>query len=161
MNWNWIERAIPDLMSLDEFLPAETDSPEATMALGEQLADALQSGDVLALYGDLGAGKTHLVKGIARRLGVQPEDVNSPTFTLIQEYATKPPLYHIDVYRIEHRSELERMGVLEYLYGDGICVIEWPERMEPMLPAHTIRLRLTHVDENRRRVERAVLNAEG
>ena len=141
-------------MSLDDLLPAETASPEATMALGEQLAGALQSGDVLALYGDLGAGKTHLVKGIARGLGGQPQDVTSPTFTLIQEYATAPPLYHLDVYRIEQLAELDRMGVDEYLHGDGICVIEWPERMEPMLPARTIRLRLTHVDENRRRVEK-------
>lgn len=150
----FIGRGIPDLMSLDDLLPAETTSPEATMALGEQLAGALRSGDVLALYGDLGAGKTYLVKGVARGLGGQPEDVTSPTFTLIQEYATNPPLYHIDVYRIEQLPELERIGLGEYLHGNGICVIEWPERMEPMLPAHTIRLRLTHVDENRRRVER-------
>jgi len=141
-------------MSLDDLLPAETGSPEATMALGKQLAGTLQSGDVLALYGDLGAGKTHLVKGIAHGLDGRPEDVTSPTFTLIQEYATAPPLFHLDVYRIEQLAELERMGVDEYLHGDGICVIEWPERMEPMLPAHTIRLRLTHLDENRRRVEK-------
>ncbi|MCH8030431.1 MAG: tRNA (adenosine(37)-N6)-threonylcarbamoyltransferase complex ATPase subunit type 1 TsaE [Bacteroidetes bacterium] len=111
-------------MSLDDLLPAETTSPEATMALGEQLAGALQPGDVLALYGDLGAGKTHLVKGIVRGLGGQPEDVTSPTFTLIQEYATDPPLYHIDVYRIEQLPELERMGFGAYLHGDGLSYTE-------------------------------------
>jgi len=141
-------------MSLDDLLPAETTSPEATMALGEQLASALQPGDVLALYGDLGAGKTHLVKGIVRGLGGLPEDVTSPTFTLIQEYATDPPLYHLDVYRIGQLAELEQMGVEEYLHGDGICVIEWPERMEPLLPGRTIRLRLKHLDESRRLIER-------
>ena len=140
-------------MSLDDFLPAETHSPEATTALGEQLAGALQSGDVLALYGDLGAGKTHLVKGIARGLGFRPEDVTSPTFTLIQEYTTVPPLYHIDVYRVEDLRELERLGVDEYLHGDGVCVIEWPERMESMLPAHTARLQLSHLDQNSRHVD--------
>ena len=123
------------------------------MELGEKLAEALQQGDVLALYGDLGAGKTHLVKGIAWGMGVDSEDVTSPTFTLIQEYATDPPLYHLDVYRIERLEELERMDVDEYLHGDGICVIEWPERMEEMLPVHTIRLRLSHAGENNRLVE--------
>lgn len=139
---------------LEGLLPTETSSPEATVALGKQLAEVIESGDVLALYGDLGVGKTHLVKGIASGLGVSEEDVTSPTFTLIQEYATEPPLYHLDVYRIEQVSELERMGVDEYLYGEGICVIEWPERMESMLPEHCIRLRLSHVDTNRRLIER-------
>lgn len=140
-------------MPFEDHLPVETTSPEATMALGESIVGLLQPGDVLALYGDLGAGKTHLVKGIASGLGVDPEDTTSPTFTLIQEYSTSPPLYHLDVYRIERLDELERMGIDEYLYGDGICVIEWPERMEAMLPDHTIRLRLSHVDERTRRVE--------
>lgn len=140
-------------MNFDELFPAETNSPDATVVLGEHIAGALERGDVLALYGDLGAGKTHLVKGIARGFGVDPEEVTSPTFTLIQEYATDPPLYHLDVYRIEHTAELERMGVDEYLHGNGICVVEWPERMEDMLPTHSIRLRLSHVDSVRRRVE--------
>lgn len=147
-------------MILADFLPTETYSPEATIALGVRLADALQSGDVLALYGDLGAGKTHLVKGIASGLGVRQEDVTSPTFTLIQEYPTDPPLYHLDVYRIEHLSELERLGVDEYLHGDGICVVEWPERMESLLPDHCIRLRLSHSGESRRRIERVTGSPE-
>ncbi|MDX1440152.1 MAG: tRNA (adenosine(37)-N6)-threonylcarbamoyltransferase complex ATPase subunit type 1 TsaE [Rubricoccaceae bacterium] len=140
-------------MLIHETLPSETTSLEATMALGEKLSKSLQRGDILALYGDLGAGKTHLVKGIAKGFGVDPEEVTSPTFTLIQEYDTDPPLYHLDVYRIESLDELERMGVNEYLHGDGICVIEWPERMEAILPEHTIRLTLSHVEGNRRRFE--------
>ena len=135
-------------------LPAETASPEETLALGERLAAHLAPGDVLALYGDLGAGKTHLVKGLARGLGADPEDVSSPTFTLVNEYATDPPLHHLDVYRIERLSELEEIGVEELLHGDGLCVVEWPERMEPMLPPGTLRVRLLHLDGDRRRVEK-------
>src|SRR5690606_18707887 len=108
---------------------------------------------VLALYGDLGAGKTHLAKGIARGLGADPEDVSSPTFTLVNEYATDPPLYHLDVYRIERLSELAEIGVEELLHGDGVCVIEWPEQMAPLLPPGTLRIRLRHLDGDRRRIE--------
>jgi tRNA threonylcarbamoyladenosine biosynthesis protein TsaE len=140
------------MASLDALLPAETASPGETLALGERLAAFLQPGDVLALYGDLGAGKTHLVKGLARGLGADPADVSSPTFTLVNEYATDPPLYHLDVYRIERLSELQEIGVEELLSGEGICVIEWPERMEPLLPPHTLRLRLHHLDGTRRRI---------
>jgi tRNA threonylcarbamoyladenosine biosynthesis protein TsaE len=135
-------------------LPAETASPEETLALGERLAAHLRPGDVLALYGDLGAGKTHLVKGIARGLGADPEDVSSPTFTLVNEYATRPPLYHLDAYRIARLGELEEIGVEEILHGDGLCVVEWPERLGPMLPPHTLRLRLTHGEGDRRLVSR-------
>lgn len=136
-------------------LPAETASPEETLALGARLAAHLRPGDVLALYGDLGAGKTHLVKGIARGLGADPEDVSSPTFTLVNEYPTAaPPLYHLDVYRIERLHELHEMGVEELLHGDGLCVIEWPEKLEPLLPPHTLRLRLTHGEDDRRLISR-------
>ena len=134
-------------------LPVVTASPAETLALGARLAEHLVPGDVLALYGDLGAGKTHLVKGLAQGLGADPEAVSSPTFTLVNEYVTDPPLYHLDVYRIERLHELEEIGVEELLHGDGICVIEWPERMEPLLPAHTLRLHLMHDEGDRRRVE--------
>lgn len=143
----------PAAMPFRDLLPAETDSTAATMALGKQLSSELEAGDVLALYGDLGAGKTHLVKGIASGFGVDPELVTSPTFTLIQEYTTDPPLYHLDVYRVEHLYELERIGVEEYLYRDGICIIEWPERMEEILPVETIRIRLAHLGDQHRRIE--------
>jgi tRNA threonylcarbamoyladenosine biosynthesis protein TsaE len=145
---------------LYSLLPAETASPEETLALGERLAPLLVPGDVLALYGDLGAGKTHLVKGIARGLGADPEDVSSPTFTLVNEYATRDaegaplPLYHLDAYRIERLRELEEIGAEELLHGDGLCVVEWPERMEPLLPPGTIRLRLLHGEGDRRLISR-------
>ncbi|NNF58517.1 MAG: tRNA (adenosine(37)-N6)-threonylcarbamoyltransferase complex ATPase subunit type 1 TsaE [Rhodothermaceae bacterium] len=141
-------------MSLLDFLPAETASPDETLALGERLATILQSGDVVALYGDLGVGKTHLVKGIARGLGLDDAAVTSPTFTLINEYDSDLPLYHLDLYRIERLDEAERIGVDEVLYGEGACVIEWPERIEPLLPPYTLRFRLTHLGHDRRRIER-------
>lgn len=133
-------------------LPAETDGPDATRALGRRLAAHLAPGDVLALYGDLGAGKTHLVKGIAEGLGLNPDEVQSPTFVLVHEYPTDPPLYHFDAYRIEQPGEFERIGFGEYAAGDGVCVVEWPERIEGLLPRGTVRLRLEALGGDRRRI---------
>ncbi len=123
------------------------------MALGERLAAHLEAGDVVALYGDLGAGKTHLVKGIARALGVPPETVSSPTFTIVHEYDGAVPIYHMDAYRIERLDELYELGYEEYFYGEGICLVEWPARVEALLPDDAIRLRLTHLGGDRRRIE--------
>ena len=134
-------------------VPAETSSPDETVALGERIARAIAPGDVLALYGDLGTGKTHLVKGIAAGMGFDPADVDSPTFVLVHEYATDPPLYHFDAYRIERPAEFVDIGFHEYAGGDGICVIEWPDRIESLLPPGTIRLRLSALEGDRRRIE--------
>ncbi len=135
-------------------LLAETDSPEATLAVGQQLAARLQPGDVVALYGDLGAGKTHLVKGICAAWGIPTEVVNSPTFTLVNVYDGRDfPVYHIDAYRLRHLDEFFELGYEDYFFGDGLCLIEWPERVEPLLPAHTQRLRLAHAGGTRRRIE--------
>lgn len=138
----------------EDVLPVETASAEETMALGERLAAQCQAGDVVALYGDLGAGKTHLVKGIARGLGIPEHAVSSPTFTIVQEYDGELPIYHIDAYRIEHPDEFFELGYEDYFYGDGLCLIEWPARVEDLLPDATICLRLTHEGGDRRRVER-------
>jgi tRNA threonylcarbamoyladenosine biosynthesis protein TsaE len=104
--------------------PAETGSPDETVALGARIARTIAPGDVVALYGDLGTGKTHLVKGIAAGMGFDAADVDSPTFVLVHEYATDPPLYHFDAYRIVRPSEFVDIGFHEYAGGDGICVIE-------------------------------------
>jgi tRNA threonylcarbamoyladenosine biosynthesis protein TsaE len=138
---------------LASLLPAETASPGETLALGARLARALRPGDVVALYGDLGAGKTHLVKGLAAGLGLDPDEAASPTFVLVHEYPTDPPLYHFDAYRIERPAEFTRLGFEEYAAGDGVCVVEWPERIEPLLPPGTLRLRLSTLGGDRRRVE--------
>lgn len=137
--------------------PAETASPEETMALGARLAARLQPGDVVALYGDLGAGKTHLVKGVCSAFGVPEAHVNSPTFTLVNEYSGNAfPIYHIDAYRIRRLDEFYELGYEDYFFGDGLCLVEWPERIEPLLPPATLRLRLSHQGESRRRVEEMV-----
>jgi tRNA threonylcarbamoyladenosine biosynthesis protein TsaE len=134
--------------------PAETTSPEATRALGARLAAALGPGDVVALDGDLGAGKTQFIKGLCAALGVPPEQVTSPTFTLVHEYeGTDGPIYHIDAYRIERIEELYELGFEDYVYGDGICLIEWAERIAPMLPDDALRLCLTHLDGTRRQID--------
>lgn len=142
---------MPDAFA--DLLPAETASPAETVALGRRLAPRLQPGDVLALYGDLGAGKTHLVKGLCDGLGIAADAVSSPTFTIVNEYAGALPVYHFDAYRIERPDEFFELGYEAYFFGDGVTVIEWPERVEALIPEHAIRLRLSHAGEDRRRVE--------
>ena len=123
------------------------------MAFGRQLATTLQPGDVLALSGDLGAGKTCLVKGIAAGLGI-PHEVTSPTFTLIHEYGGgRYPLAHIDLYRLETPRAAVAIGIEDYLGGSGITVIEWAERIESLLPKQTKRIHLTAIDELTRQIE--------
>jgi tRNA threonylcarbamoyladenosine biosynthesis protein TsaE len=112
-------------------------SVEETVAIGRRLGELAQPGDVFALVGVLGAGKTQLVKGIVAGVGA-PADVTSPTFTLIHEYAGgRVPVYHFDFYRIGSVEEAARLGLDEYLYGDGVCVLEWADRFPELLPEHT------------------------
>ena len=141
--------------ALDSLFPATTASEAETLDLGARVASTLAPGDIVALEGDLGAGKTHLVKGIARGLGEDPAAVTSPTFILVQEYATDPPLRHLDLYRIERDAELDGIGLDEMLAdAEAITVIEWPERAGGRVPPEAIRLRLSHEGGDRRRIER-------
>ena len=135
-----------------DLLPAETAGAAETLALGRRLAERLEPGDVLALQGDLGAGKTHLAKGIAAGLGLDAEAVTSPTFTIVQEHGDGR-LLHLDLYRLESDGELARLGLDELLDGDAVAVVEWPERGGAWLPARTLWVRLTHLGGDRRRVE--------
>lgn len=131
----------------------ETHAVEETVKFGEQLAGALHRGDVLALSGDLGTGKTALVKGIARGLGIT-RDVTSPTFTLVHEYAGgQLPLFHIDLYRLDNVEQALAIGIEDYLNGTGVTAIEWAEKIESLLPARTTRIRMKSVGENTRRIE--------
>ena len=125
-------------------------SADETIAVGRQFASALRAGDVLALSGDLGAGKTCLVKGIAAGLGiVQP--VTSPTFTLIHEYRSgRLPLAHVDLYRLESAAGI---GLEDYFDAPWVTVIEWAEKIETLLPMHTKHIRLTALDEITRQIE--------
>lgn len=110
-----------------------TSSADETINIGEKLGRGLQAGDVLALFGDLGAGKTTFTKGIARGLGLAA-DVHSPTFTLIHEHPGPIPLYHVDLYRLTSEEEVDTLGIDEYIYGDGVTIIEWADRMKSLLP---------------------------
>ncbi len=106
-----------------------SESPAQTRRLGERLGEILQVGDVVLLHGTLGAGKTALTQGIGRGLGVA-EAVNSPTFTLLKEYAGRLPLYHFDLYRLDDPGEVETLGFEQYFEGDGVSVVEWAEHGE-------------------------------
>jgi len=127
-------------------------SPEETFAAGRTFAARLRRGDVLALCGDLGAGKTHFVKGLAAGLGVT-SDVTSPTFTLIHEYSGGSlPLYHADFYRLDEASDATKIGIDEYLDGDGVTVIEWADKFTELMPEGTIWLRFNLFDRDRREI---------
>jgi len=122
----------------------QTNSAEQTIALGKSLGKGLRAGDVVALFGDLGAGKTTLTRGIAAGLGLEA-DVHSPTFTLIHEHPGAVPLYHVDLYRLASEEEVETLGIEEYIYSDGVTIVEWADRMRSMLPPERldIDLRMT------------------
>lgn len=110
---------------------------EATQAFGEKWAAQIRGGEIYALYGVVGAGKTQIVKGLARGLGYRGE-VTSPTFTLVHEYKGGHfPLYHLDLYRLATEEEAVRMGLEDYLPSDGVTVVEWPERITRLLPQDT------------------------
>lgn len=118
----------------------ETFSPEETFAFGKWIGENALSGQVYTLVGDLGVGKTVFTQGVAEGLGIT-EPVNSPTFTIIQEYESgRMPFYHFDVYRIGDIEEMEEIGYDDYFYGNGICLIEWANLIEEILPEQIIEI---------------------
>ncbi|MDB4964896.1 MAG: tRNA threonylcarbamoyladenosine biosynthesis protein TsaE [Myxococcales bacterium] len=130
----------------------ESDSPAATQTLGERLGRLLEAGDVVALLGDLGAGKTAFVQGVARGLDVTSARVASPTFTIVNEHPGRVPLYHIDLYRLVHADELFELGFQEYLGGDGVAVVEWFDRFPDEQPAERLEIRIEITGEQSRRL---------
>ncbi len=126
-------------------------SEAQTRRLGARLAPLLQPGDVLALIGDLGTGKTRWVQGVCRGLGVT-DPVVSPTFILVNEYQGRYPVYHIDLYRLNDAPETFTFGLEDYLYGYGISLIEWADRAKDLLPAEHLTIELYHLGETKRRV---------
>jgi tRNA threonylcarbamoyladenosine biosynthesis protein TsaE len=122
---------------------------KATEQLGFKLASFFRSGDVIALYGELGTGKTCLVRGLAEGLGVEKGLVSSPSFSLINEYPGTVPVFHIDCYRLEREEEILELGLEEYFSGSGISIIEWAERIRD-LPEDRWDIFLTILDESRR-----------
>ena len=128
-----------------------TRTEEETIALGKKIGSKLQKGDIIALQGTLGAGKTTITKGIAVSLGIE-DTITSPTFCLISEYEGKMPLYHMDVYRLEGTEDFINLGVDDMLYGRGVCLIEWSEKIMDELPKKTIILRLMPNEDGSRTI---------
>jgi tRNA threonylcarbamoyladenosine biosynthesis protein TsaE len=116
-------------------------SADETRALGERLGARLGKGDVVACIGPLGTGKTCLLQGLARGLGVETE-VTSPTFVLVNEYRGRLPVHHVDAYRTGGLTELIDLGLLDLIDGDGVTLLEWADRAEPLLPARAVRVRI-------------------
>ena len=117
----------------------ESNSYEETQKFAEEFSKTLEAGDVLCMYGDLGVGKTAFVQGLAKGLGID-EPITSPTFTIVNEYSGRLPLYHFDVYRIGDIEEMEEIGYDDYFYGNGICLIEWANLIEEILPEQIIEI---------------------
>ena len=130
-----------------------TRTPAETQTIGEEIGKQLRQGDLVALIGDLGTGKTCLTQGIARGVGVYPNQiVNSPSYTLINEYAGKTPIYHVDLYRLQNHDELLELGLDEYMEGNGICIIEWAEKLGSLKISHT-KIQITWLSEMTREIE--------
>ena len=128
-----------------------TQAYEETLALGAKFAKALKRGDTVCLFGELGSGKTAFVKGLAQGLKIAPRHVHSPTFTLMNIYAGKVPLYHFDLYRIS-AIDLFGLGYEEFFYGNGITAVEWSERLGELLPKDHWHVELRHAGEDRRAI---------
>jgi tRNA threonylcarbamoyladenosine biosynthesis protein TsaE len=130
-----------------------SESPEQSLYWGKLLGMLLKEGDVVALVGELGAGKTTLTQGIADGLGVGKECyITSPTFTIINEYKGRVPVYHLDFYRIDSPSEIENLGLEEYLQGKGVAIVEWAEKIETFLPREYLMIMLDYVDYSVRKM---------
>ena len=126
-------------------------SEKETIKIGKEIGENSNQGDVYAIYGDIGAGKTILSKGIAKGLGIK-EEITSPTFTLLEIYEEEKILYHFDLYRIERDSELDNLFFEEYWSGDGISVIEWADKAENRLPENKIKIEMKYLNETSRRI---------
>jgi tRNA threonylcarbamoyladenosine biosynthesis protein TsaE len=129
-----------------------SESADDTLKLGIELGKNARPGDVFALSGDLGCGKTVLAKGIALGMGIEDE-ITSPTFALLEIYHTEPELYHFDLYRIETPDELDQLFFEEYWEGEGVSIIEWAERAGKRLPRGTTHINLKYLGERRRSIK--------
>ena len=128
-------------------------STTETIKLGQKIGKSLHKGDVVALCGQLGSGKTVLVKGVAEGLGVSNYNyVNSPTFVILKEYRARVPLYHFDVYRLNDICEFSTVGYGEYFYGNGVSVIEWADKIKEALPKEHLMINIEIVSENERKI---------
>jgi len=140
----------------------DSKNTEETLRLGELLGEILSPGAVVALSGNLGSGKTLFVKGVARGMGVADEgEVTSPTFVLVNEYKARIPIYHVDLYRLHDPCQTEDLGWEEFIYGAGVTLVEWPEKVLHLLPEDRIEIRLEWMGEGERRLTFRARNIVG
>ncbi|MEW6087610.1 MAG: tRNA (adenosine(37)-N6)-threonylcarbamoyltransferase complex ATPase subunit type 1 TsaE [bacterium] len=127
-------------------------SVKDTEFISKELSKSIYPGDIICLIGELGAGKTCFSKGLIRGLGVPAKYIISPTFTIINEYKGKHPVYHFDLYRLKDENELEILGFEEYFYGKGVTIIEWADKLKNFLPDNRIEIYFSHINETTRRI---------
>jgi len=132
----------------------QTKRPSETIKIGKRIGACLKPGDVVALVGELGTGKTQFIKGLAAGAEVgKPTYISSPSFTLINEYKGKVPFYHIDLYRLETEAEAEELGLEEYFQGRGMTMIEWADRIPSLLPKENLRIHIHYTGKHSRSIE--------
>ena len=137
----------------------QTKSSAETIRIGKSIGSRLLPGDVVALVGELGAGKTQFIKGLAAGVGIgNPTYISSPSFTLINEYPGKIPFYHIDLFRLEREKEAEELGLEDYFQGGGITAIEWADKIPSLLPKEMLFIHIAYVGKNIRSIE---INGKG
>ena len=129
-----------------------SNSENDTIEIARRFAKEVKEGDVICLYGNLGAGKTHFVRGFVQGLGLSGTEVTSPTFTIVHEYKGVMPIYHFDCYRLNDVSEALEIGSEEYFYGDGVCIVEWPEKISGILPPDIIKININTTGKNQREI---------
>jgi len=134
---------------MDKILSSST---RQTIKTGKKFAEQLKAGDIICLHGELGAGKTQFVKGIASFFAINPSEVTSPTFTLIHEYHGTLPVYHFDFYRLKNEQEALEIGSEEYFYGEGVSIIEWPDKIKGLIPDNALHVQLTHAGAQNREI---------
>lgn len=130
-----------------------TASAKETIALGKSLSRLLQGREIICLFGELGSGKTILVKGLAEGLGVKRTGISSPSFILMRRYAGKLPLYHFDLYRIKNAAQICDIGYEEFVFSDGVSVIEWAQRMGALLPKDYLKIELVFMGRQKRLIK--------
>jgi tRNA threonylcarbamoyladenosine biosynthesis protein TsaE len=150
--------AAPDSGAATITMVIESSSPRETKSWGRRLASLLEGGELLGLTGELGAGKTCFIKGLALGLSLREEDILSPTFTMIQEHHGRFPLYHIDLYRLEEAT-LDDLGLREYLFSEGVAAVEWFERLRGSADMDYLAVRISYAGANIRRIEFSAIDA--
>lgn len=133
-------------------LEFKTNNAGETEKLGRLIGEALRGGEIIAMTGDLGAGKTTMTKSLAKGLDID-EHITSPTFTIVNEYEGRLKLFHFDVYRIGDVEEMYDLGFEEYIYSGGVCIIEWSNLIEEILPEDTINIQILYLDDNKRQIK--------